>query len=230
MAKKKQESTPELDNQLAELERYFGKNSVVVASDRKQEEVKEWVKTGSLTLDLATGGKGIPKGGKCTCLLGKESSSKTSLALHIIAEDQKNGETCAFLDAEGTLDLEYAEAIGVDLTKLHIVNREGLLKSLDVKDREMITGEEWLELTSKMLQSNMYGTIVLDSIASLIPASEIQTGLAGGRLASVASMMARAYRTINGALSSSRSAFIYTNQYRLNPGCVSKNAIVDWTV
>lgn len=218
MAKgKKQEVNIELDEKLAELERFFGRGTMVKASDKKQEEVKEWVSTGSLTLDMATGGRGIPKGGKCTCIIGKESASKTTLALHIIAEDQKKGETCCFLDAENTLDLEYAEAIGVDLDKLHIVDREKYLKILGITDRQMITGEEWLDLAGKVISSNLYGTVVLDSIASLIPAAEIQTGLSGGRLAGVASMMAKAYRYINGSLSSSRSAFVYLNQYRMNP-------------
>lgn len=217
-SKKTVEKNEELDAQLEQLEQFFGKGTIMKASDRKLEEVKEWVSTGSLTLDMATGGKGIPKGGKCTCIIGKESSSKTTLALHVIAEDQKKGELCAFLDAENTLDLEYAEAIGVDLDRLHIVDRESLLKVLGIKDRKMISGEEWLELACKMISSNLYGTIILDSVASLIPAGEIQSGIAGGRLASVASMMSKAYRAINGALSSSRSAFIYLNQYRMNPG------------
>ncbi len=122
-----------------------------IINNKRFEEVKEWIPSGSLTLDIATGGKGIPRNGKTTCILGKESSSKTTLALHIIAEDQKLGNTCAFLDVEGTLDLEYAEDLGVDLEKLHLVDRESLLKALGVKDRDIISGEEWLELLCKML-------------------------------------------------------------------------------
>lgn len=217
MAKKKFDES-QTDENFKKFEELFGKGVVIKASDRKVDEVKEWCSTGSLTLDAATGGLGIPKGGKCTCILGKESSSKTTLALHIIAEEQKKGNLCAFLDVEGTIDLEYAQAIGVDLSKLHLIDRESLLKHLGVKDRELISGEEWLELLCKVLQSNLYGVVVMDSVAALIPAVEIANGISGGRLAGVASMMAKAYRAVNGALSASTSGFIYLNQYRMNPG------------
>lgn len=215
---KSSEEGGEEKKEVSILDVKFGKGTVITASSRKLEEVKEWVKTGSLTLDLATGG-GIPKGGKATCILGKESSSKTTLALHIIAEDQKNGNTCAFLDAEASLDLEYAASIGVDLDKLHIIDRESLLKSLGVslKDREVISGEEWIEILCKMLKSNLYGTVVLDSVASLIPMAEISNGMSSVQIGRIASMMSKAYRAINSALSVSNSAFIYLNQYRMNP-------------
>lgn len=199
------------------MEEKFGKGVMIKASTKKTEEVKEWVSTGSLTLDNATGGLGIPKG-KCTCILGKESSSKTTLAAHIIAEDQKKGNFCCFLDAEDTLDLAYIEAIGVDLDMLHIVDREGLLKALGVKDREVLSGEEWLGFACDVLKSNLYGTVVFDSVACLIPMAEIMQGIQGGRLAGVASMMAKAYRAINAAMTVSKSAFVYLNQYRMNPG------------
>lgn len=188
------------------------------ASSKRLDSVKEWTPTGSLTLDLATGGFGIPKGGKCTCILGKESASKTTLLLHIIAEEQKKGNYCAFLDAEGTLDLEYAEAIGVNLDMLHLVDRVELLKDLGIKDRDAISGEEWFELACDLLKSNQYGIVGLDSVASLIPIAEIQNGIAGGRLAGVATMMSKAYRALNAALSSSESGFVYLNQYRMDPG------------
>lgn len=201
------------------LDTKFGKGAVVTASSRKLETVKEWVPTGSITLDLATGG-GIPKGGKCTCILGKESASKTTLGLHIIAEDQKKGNLCSFLDAEGTLDLDYAAALGVDLDMLHIVDRESLLKSLGInpKDRLVVSGEEWIEICCKMLSSNLYGTVVLDSVASLIPMAEITSGMQGVQIGRIAAMMSKAYRAINSALSVSNSAFVYLNQYRMNPG------------
>lgn len=205
------------EQELSTLEEKFGKGTIIKASDRQHETVKEWVSTGSLSLDLATSG-GIPKGGKCTCILGKEGSSKTTLALHIIAQDQAKGYDACFLDVENTLDLDYAAALGVNLDKLYLIDREYLLKSIGVKDREEIAGEEWLEFLCKVLKSNLYGTVVMDSIAALYPAAEIANGLQGGRLAGVASMMAKAYRAVNAALSSSKSAFVYLNQYRMNPG------------
>ena len=216
-AKKAEEILEKKNDGFASMEEKFGKGIMIKASTKKLEEVKEWGSTGSLTLDNAVGGLGIPKG-LCTCILGKESSSKTTLALHIIKEDQKKGNVCCFLDAEDSLDLKYAEAIGVDLDMLHIVDREGLLKSLGVKDREILSGEEWLEFACKVLKSNIYGTVVFDSVACLIPMAEIMQGIQGGRLAGVASMMAKAYRAVNAAMTVSKSAFVYLNQYRMNPG------------
>lgn len=214
MAKKKEQESGSV---LEQLEAQFGKGTIISARDKLIEEVKEWIPTGSLTLDLATSG-GIPKGGKCTCLLGKESASKTTLLLHIIAEEQKKGNLCVFLDAEGTLDLTYAENLGVNLDLLHIVDREAMLKHFNIKDRAIVAGEEWLTLTSELLQRNIYGVVGLDSVACLIPAADILNGLTGGRLASQASMAAKGYKLINGALQTTNSAFIYTNQYRMNPG------------
>lgn len=214
MAKKKETT----DESIKQLEARFGKGTIIKASDKKLEDVKEWTSTGSITLDLATGGKGVPKGGKTTCILGKESSSKTTLALHVITEEQKKGGLCAFLDVEGTLDLEYAEALGVNLELLHLIDQEEHLKSIGVKDRKNMAGEEWLELLAKMLQSNLYEIIVLDSVAALIPMAEIQNGLSGGAISRLAAMMSKGYRTINAALSVSKTGFVYLNQYRMNPG------------
>lgn len=226
MAKKNAENLEENLDKLTEL---FGKGTVVTASSKKLSEVKEWCKTGSLSLDLATGNKGIPKGGMCTCILGKESAGKTTLALHIIAEDQKNGNLAAYCDAEGTLDLEYAESIGVDLDKLHLIDRESLLKANGIKDRDIISGEEWIEITCKLLKSNLYGIVCLDSIASLIPMAEIANGVAGAQIGRIAAMMAKGYRALNSALSASNSGFIYLNQYRMNPGCISEKTLIKWS-
>lgn len=223
MAKKEKKTElllkePEPNLALEALEKAFGKGTIIKASDRKHDEVKEWVSTGSLSLDIAIGGFGVPKNGKCTCILGKEGSSKTTMALHIIAEDQKKGNICCFMDVEDSIDLEYAQAIGVNLEKLHLIDRISLLKSLGVKDREVVAGEEWLELLCKILKSNIYGTVVFDSIAALFPMSEMAQGLQGGKLASIASMMTKAYRAVNSALTVYDGAFVYLNQYRMNPG------------
>lgn len=206
-----------IEDTLNQLDDLFGKGVIEKASDALH-EVKSWTNTGSITLDRATGGKGIPKGGKTTCILGKESSSKTTLAQHIIAEEHKKGGLCAFLDVEHSLDLSYATNIGIDTNLLHIVNRERLLKSLGVKDRIVVSAEEWIDLLCKMLQSNIYEIVVLDSVAALQPMSEISSGMSGGRIASIASVMSKAYRTISNSLSNSKTGFIYLNQYRINPG------------
>lgn len=206
-----------LDESLKQLEELFGRGTIVVASNKQLDTVKEWTSTSSLTLDLATGG-GIPKGGKCTCILGKESASKTTLLLHIIAEDQKKGNLAAFCDVEGTLDLEYAQAIGVDLTRLHLIDRECLLKANGIKDRDIISGEEWIEIACKLLKSNLYGVVGFDSVAALIPMAEITAGIAGAQIGRIAALMSKGYRALNAALSVSKSGFVYLNQYRMNPG------------
>lgn len=219
MAKKAKQE--ELDENLQKLELLFGKGTIITASSKKLTEVKEWTKTGSLSLDLATNGKGIPKGGLCTCILGKESAGKTSLLLHIIAEAQKADPEalCAFCDAEGTLDLDYAsESIGVDLERLHLIDRESLLKALGVKDRVIISGEEWIEVACKLLTSNLYEVVGFDSVASLIPMAEITNGVSSAQIGRIAALMSKAYRAINSALSASKSAFVYLNQYRISPG------------
>lgn len=206
------------DNSLSKLEELFGIGTIVKASEVQNETVKEWTSTGSISLDRALGGKGVPKGGKTTAIVGKESASKTTLALHIIAEEQKKGNDCAFLDVEDTLDLDYAKKIGVNLDKLHVIKREALLKGLGIKDRVVVSGEEWLETLCKLLKFNIHGIIVMDSIAALWPAAEIENGIEGGRMAGVASMMSKAYRAVNGALTTFDGGFVYLNQYRMNPG------------
>jgi len=219
MAKK--QKTEEGNEALLQLEALFGKGTVITASSKKLTNVRDWCKTGSLTLDLATNGKGIPKGGLCTCILGKESAGKTTLLLHIIAEEQKSNPEalCAFCDVEGTLDLEYAQdAIGVDLDRLHLIDRESLLKANGIKDRDIISGEEWVEIACKLLKSNLYEIVGFDSVAALIPMSEITNGVAGAQIGRIAALMSKAYRAINSALSVSKSAFCYLNQYRMNPG------------
>lgn len=219
MAKLKEKSQ-DLDGQLEQLTLLFGKGTVVTASSKKLTNVKEWCKTGSISLDLATNGKGIPKGGLCTCILGKESSGKTTLLLHIIAEAQKADPEaiCAFCDCENSLDLDYAsESIGVDLNRLHLIDRESLLKANGIKDRDIISGEEWIEIACKLLKSNLYQIVGFDSVASLIPMAEITNGVASAQIGRIAALMAKGYRALNSALSVSKSAFVYLNQYRISP-------------
>jgi recombination protein RecA len=205
-------------DRLAALEEKYGKNSIVKASSSTIERVKESTSTGSLTLDIATGISGVPKDGKITHILGKESSSKTTLSLHIIKEEQKKGNMCAFLDVEGTLDLNYAENIGVDLTKLYIVNVEMLLKKKKESEIQAISGEEWLEILCDMLDTRSFGIIVLDSIAELCPMSELQAGVRSAGIAGVGRLMSKSLRTINAKLMPTNCGLIFLNQYRVNIG------------
>jgi|SRR5882757_488699 len=216
MAKVKDEKVKGL---LADFEEKYGKGVMVKASDEKFEEVKEFTSTGSLTLDLATKIGGIPKDGKITIILGKESSSKTTLSLHIIAEEQKKMLPCAFLDVEGTFDREYAKNLGVDLDNLYLLDAGALLKSLKIKDREAVAGEEWLEVLVDLLKTNSFGVIVLDSIATLTPMSELQKGIAGGgQIARVGAMLSQAMRSVNAHLIRTNTGLVLLNQYRISPG------------
>ena len=214
MSKKRQEET---DENLKKLTLIFGEGTIITGDSKRNTEVKERVLTSSITLNNATFG-GIPKNGKVTCILGKESSSKTTLGLDIIANEQKNGGLCCFIDIEGTLDLDYAESLGVDVSKLHLVDDRQYIKQLGIKDRDIISGEEWLELVGKLLQTNLYDIIVVDSVAALIPMADITNGLVGGKLGSQATMAARGYKLINASIKDRKTGLVYLNQYRLSPG------------
>jgi recombination protein RecA len=220
MARPKKEGvSEETKNLLAALEEKYGKGVVVKASEQEYTNVKETTPTGSLTLDLATKIGGIPKGGLITHILGKESSSKTTLSLHIIAEEQKKGNDCFFLDSEGTVDLAYAKRIGVDLDKLYILDEDALLRQLKIKDRTAVSGEEWLEMMVDLIKTNRFGIGVLDSVATLTPISELQKGIAGGgAIASIGSMLSKALRNINAHLTRTDMGLILLNQYRISPG------------
>lgn len=217
MAKKDTENKSFEDKMLS-LETKYGKNSIVKASSSTIERVKEVTSTGSMTLDIATGVGGVPKDGKITHILGKESSSKTTLSLHIITEEQKKGNPCGFLDVEGTLDLSYAEAIGVNLDMLYLVNVEMLLKKKKTDEVMAISGEEWLEIACDMIDIKEFGIIVLDSVAELCPMSELAAGVRAGGIAGIGRLMSKSLRTINAKLIPTNTGLILLNQYRTNIG------------
>ena len=216
MAKVKENKS--FEDKMQVLEEKYGKNSIVKANSSTIERVKEVTSTGSLTLDLATGIGGVPKDGKITHILGKESSSKTTLALHIIAEEQKKGNICGFLDVEGTLSLDYAEAIGVDLDKLYIVNVEMLMKKKKPDEIQAISGEEWLEVLCDMIDTKEFGILVLDSIAELCPMMELSAGIRAGGIAGIGRLMSKSLRTINAKLIPTNTGLVMLNQYRTNIG------------
>lgn len=218
MAKVKQENMS-FEDKMKSLSDKYGKGTLVKANSEKFIKVKNFTSTGSLTLDLAIGVPGIPKDGLLTVILGKESSSKTTLAYHIITEEQKKGGKCAFLDVEGTFSASYAASIGVTLDDLYLVDAEELLKALGVKDRKAVAGEEWLELVSDLLAIDAFDIIVLDSIAELCPMSELQKGIAGGgQIARMGAMLSPAMRNINANLITSKCGLVFLNQYRISPG------------
>lgn len=206
---------------LKELESLFGKGVVVPASNPGYNEDLEVISTGSLSLDRATYIGGIPLGGKATCIIGAESTGKSTLMLNIIRETQKIGKKAILFDTENSLDIKYATTIGVNVDDLLIINPKALLKKNGVKEkdeRKVPTGEEWLTLLCSVISSDLFDVVILDSATSLVPASEINAGLGAGQLGRVAAMFSQAYRTLNAALATSKCGFIYTNQWRLSPG------------
>jgi recombination protein RecA len=207
MAKIKKENES-FEDKMKALEEKYGKGSIVSANNF--EKVSDSTCTGSPTLDIATGIGGVPKNGKITQILGDEQTGKTTLAMHIVANEQKKGNKCCYLDVEGTLDTDYCIAVGIDLTNLYIIN-PSKLKS------ENISGEQWLNICADMIDSNAFGVIVLDSVAALVPESEF-TGVDTVGMGKIARMNSQGFRLINSKLLRSDCGLILLNQYRKNIG------------
>jgi recombination protein RecA len=210
MAKVKNGETDSIfQEKMKALEEKFGKGSITKANEF--EKVTGVTKTGSLTLDIATGIGGIPKGGKITQIVGLNQASKTTLLLHIIREEQKaTGKPCAFLDIEGTLDLKYATNIGCDLDKLYIINASKL-------KCEEISGEEWLNICAELISTNEFGIIGVDSIAALTPKSEFQGADTAG-IGKLSRMLSQGFRLITARLLRSDCGLVLLNQYRIAIG------------
>ncbi len=191
---------------LETIEKQFGKGSIMKLGDRGNVQV-ECVPTGSLSLDLALGG-GIPKG-RIIEIYGPESSGKTTLTLHVIAEIQKSGGTAAFIDAEHALDPSYAKRIGVDTENL-------LLSQPD-------NGEQALEITETLVRSNAVDLIVVDSVAALVPRAEIEGEMGDSHMGLQARLMSQALRKLTGVISRSNVTVIFINQIRMKIGVMFGN-------
>src|SRR4029453_2923768 len=183
------------------IEKQFGKGSIMKLGERTDVKV-ECVSTGSLSLDIALGG-GIPKG-RIVEIYGPESSGKTTLTLHAIAEVQKRGGTAAFIDAEHALDPGYAKRIGVDVENL-------LLSQPD-------NGEQALEITETLVRSNAVDLIVVDSVAALVPRAEIEGDMGDSLPGLQARLMSQALRKLTGAISKSNTVVLFLNQLRMKIG------------
>ena len=200
--------TPDaLTDTLNQIEKKYGKGTVMRLGDAKQVEV-EVIPTGSLTLDLALGAGGIPKG-RVIEIFGPESSGKTTLALHMVAEAQKRGETAAFVDAEHALDPEYARRIGVDTKNLLISQPD--------------TGEQALDVVEALIRSNSVGIIVIDSVAALVPRAEIEGDMGDSHMGLQARLMSQALRKITAVVSRSRTSVVFINQLRMKIGIMFGN-------
>ncbi len=191
---------------LDSIEKQFGKGSIMKLGEAHAVNV-ETVPTGSLSLDLALGG-GIPRG-RVVEIYGPESSGKTTLTLHVIAEVQRQGGTAAFIDAEHALDPAYAKRIGVDVDNL-------LLSQPD-------NGEQALEITETLVRSNAVDIIVVDSVAALVPRAEIEGDMGDAQMGLQARLMSQALRKLTGVISRSKATVIFINQLRMKIGVMFGN-------
>ncbi len=191
-----------LEAALAQIDRAFGKGSAMKLGSREAIEI-ESVSTGSLGLDIALGIGGLPRG-RIVEIFGPESSGKTTLALHAIAEAQKAGGTAAFIDAEHALDPGYAKKLGVNIDELIVSQPD--------------TGEQALEITDTLVRSNAVDVLVIDSVAALVPRAEIEGELGDSHVGLQARLMSQALRKITGSINRSRCLVIFINQIRMKIG------------
>ena len=196
-----------IEDAITSIERTYGKGSIMKLGDGVINQV-ESIPTGALSLDYALGIGGIPRG-RVTEIYGPESSGKTTLCLHIIAEAQKTGGLAAFIDAEHALDVNYAKRLGVDTANL-------LLSQPDF-------GEQALEITDTLVRSNALDIIVIDSVAALVPRSEIEGEMGDATMAVQARLMSQALRKLTGAISKSKTAVVFINQLRSKIGVMFGN-------
>jgi recombination protein RecA len=208
----KQEVNPNknlaLQSAIAQIEKNFGKGSIMKLGEGNLAKDIEATPTGSLALDLALGIGGIPKG-RIIEIYGPESSGKTTLVQHIIAECQKMGGTAALIDAEHAFDPVYAEKTGVDVTNLLVSQPD--------------TGEQALEIAETLIRSNAIDIIAIDSVAALTPRAEIEGEMGDSFVALQARLMSQALRKITGAISKSNCTVIFTNQLRMKVGVMFGN-------
>ena len=191
-----------LEAALAQIDRAFGKGSAMKLGSREAMEI-ESVSTGSLGLDIALGIGGLPRG-RIVEIFGPESSGKTTLALHAIAEAQKSGGTAAFIDAEHALDPIYAKKLGVNINELIVSQPD--------------TGEQALEIADTLVRSNAIDVLVIDSVAALVPRAEIEGEMGDSHVGLQARLMSQALRKITGSINRSRCLVIFINQIRMKIG------------
>lgn len=197
-----------LDSALAQIERQFGKGSIMkLGKDSPVAEI-EAVSTGSLGLDIALGIGGLPKG-RIIEIFGPESSGKTTLTLHVVAEEQKKGGVCAFVDAEHALDPQYAKKLGVNLDELLISQPD--------------TGEQALEIVDTLVRSGAVSLVVVDSVAALTPKSEIEGDMGDMQMGSQARLMSQAMRKLTASIGRSNCMVIFINQIRMKIGVMFGN-------
>ena len=203
MAPKSGDRQKALDSALAQIERQFGKGSIMTLGEGAVIAGIEATSTGSIGLDIALGIGGLPKG-RIIEIYGPESSGKTTLTLHCVAEEQKKGGVCAFVDAEHALDPQYARKLGVNLEELLISQPD--------------TGEQALEITDTLVRSGAVSMVVVDSVAALTPKSELEGDMGDAQVGAQARLMSQAMRKLTGSISKSNCMVIFINQIRMKIG------------
>ncbi len=215
MAKaRKFETTPKttgkeeaLQRVIAQIEKQYGQGAIMQMDEHNYAKI-EGISTGALSLDIALGGAGIPRG-RVTELFGPESSGKTTLALHVIASAQRAGGVAAFIDAEHALDTTWAKRLGVDVSALLVSQPD--------------TGEQALDIAEMLIRSNSVDVIVVDSVAALTPRAELEGEMGDTHVGLQARLMSQAMRKLTGIISKSKTALIFINQIRMKIGVMFGN-------
>jgi recombination protein RecA len=204
----KDDRSKALTNAIAQIERNYGKGSIMKMGANGAKVVIDAISTGAINLDAAIGIGGIPRG-RITEIYGPESSGKTTLCLHVIANAQRKGGIAAFVDAEHALDIEYARKLGVDVENLLVSQPD--------------TGEQALEIAELLIRSNAVDVVVIDSVAALVPRAEIEGEMGDTHVGLQARLMSQALRKLTGAVNRSRTSVIFTNQIREKIGVMFGN-------
>ncbi len=193
---------PALASALAQIQKQFGKDAIMSMGDGAQQNI-DAISSGSLGLDIALGIGGYPKG-RIVEIYGPESSGKTTLALHAVAESQKKGGTCAYIDAENALDPSYAKKLGVDVSNLIISQPD--------------SGEQALEIADTLIKSGAVDVVVIDSVAALVPRAELEGNIGDSFVGTTARLMSQSLKKLAGSVSRSNTLLIFINQIRMKIG------------
>jgi recombination protein RecA len=196
-----------LQRVIAQIEKQYGQGAIMQMDEQCYARI-EGIPTGSLSLDIALGGAGVPRG-RATELFGPESSGKTTLALHVIANAQRAGGVAAFIDAEHALDTTWAKRLGVDVSSMLVSQPD--------------TGEQALDIAEMLIRSNSVDVIVVDSVAALTPAAEIEGGMGDTHVGRQARLMSQAMRKLAAIINKSKTALIFINQIRMKIGVMFGN-------
>ncbi|MBE3142410.1 MAG: recombinase RecA [Planctomycetes bacterium] len=196
-----------LQRVIAQIEKQYGRGSIMQMDEHKYAKI-EGISTGALSLDIAIGGTGVPRG-RITELFGPESSGKTTLALHIIANAQKAGGVAAFIDAEHALDITWAKRLGVDVSSLLVSQPD--------------TGEQALDIVEMLIASNSVDVVVVDSVAALTPKAEIEGEMGASHMGLQARLMSQAMRKLTAIIAKSKTSLIFINQIRMKIGVMFGN-------